>query len=181
MAPESLCFHEGRLESSSGSWAGKRVIYSWAAQALPGHLPLPQAPAIRPPVTAGIRWSWRAGPSSGPAGAMERLGPPLLPRAWLPLLLEGGRHCFSETGFFSPKCFPPQGTRDKEYLVLCFPEPQVPKLGAVPLTLSLHALPLLLLPPQTGTSPQGSESQSAGEGGCPREFILVISPSCPCS
>lgn len=27
MAPESLCLHEGRLESSWGAWAGKRVIY----------------------------------------------------------------------------------------------------------------------------------------------------------
>ena len=119
MAPESLCFHEGRLESSSGSWTGKRVIYSCYTGS-------PRAPAPVPGTChqafcsdrAGTHWSWQVGPSSGPAGTIERLGPPLLPWGPAPLSCwrkdfpdrcravpgpmadamgetgEGGRHCF---------------------------------------------------------------------------------------
>lgn len=176
MAPESLCFHEGRLESSSGSWAGKRVIYSCCTGP-------PRAPAPAPGTChqafcsdrAGIRWSWRAGPSSGPAGAMERLGPPLLPRGLAPLSCwrEDVTASQKQDFFFPPNVSPPQGTSDKEYLVLCFPEPQVPKLGAVPLTLSLHAPPCCCCHHKLEPHRKAPESQPAGEGDAP-EFILRI-------
>lgn len=147
-----------------GDWSPVRApgqgrgLFTVAAQALPGHLPLPQAPAIRPPVTALA--------SVGPGGRGPVLGqrvpwrgsvPRCCPGAWLPSPAGGRTSLLLRNRiFFPPNVSPPQGTRDKEYLVLCFPEPQVPKLGAVP----SHPLParpaLLLLPPQTGTSPQGS-------------------------
>lgn len=60
MVLESLCLHEGRLESRRGAWAG-RGLFTFAVHTLLGHLPLSQAPAIRPSaVTALASLSWRA-------------------------------------------------------------------------------------------------------------------------
>lgn len=164
-----------------GDWSPVRApgqgrgLFTVAAQALPGHLPLPQAPAIRPPVTALA--------SIGPGGRGPVLGqrvpwrgsvPRCCPGAWLPSPAGGRTSLLLRNRiFFPPNVSPPQGTRDKEYLVLCFPEPQVPKLGAVPLTLSLHALPCCCCHHKLEPHRKAPESQSAGEGDAP-EFILRI-------
>lgn len=47
MAPGKLRSQEGTLVSSRGAWAG-RGLFTVAVHALPGHLPLSQAPAIWP-------------------------------------------------------------------------------------------------------------------------------------
>ena len=85
MAPESLCFHEGRLESSLGSWAGKRVIYSCCTG--PPRAPAPvQAPAIRPSAVttlASISLGGR-GPVLGQRVSWKGRVLHCCPGAWLP-------------------------------------------------------------------------------------------------
>lgn len=80
MAPGSLCFHEGRLESIRGAWAGERDIYSCCT--CPPRAPAPVPGTCHPAFSGdsiGIRKSWWAGPRSAPEGIMGRPGPPLRP------------------------------------------------------------------------------------------------------
>ena len=199
MAPESLCFHEGRLESSSGSWAGKRVIYSCCTGS-------PRAPAPVPGTChqafcsdrTGTRWSWQVGPSSGPAGAIERPGPRCCPGARLPS--PAGRWTFwivagqflapwlmrwerlgredvtasKKQDFFFPKMFPLLGAQGIKNI--WFSASQSPRFQSW--GLSRSPSPFMPCPAAVATTNwnltrKAPESQSAGEGDAP-EFILRI-------
>lgn len=90
MVPGKLCSREATQVSSRGAWAG-RGLFTVAVHALPGHLPLSQAPAIRPSgvtALASVK-SWRAKPRSAPDASWEGQGPPPLP-GHLALLVEEG-------------------------------------------------------------------------------------------
>lgn len=132
MAPESLCLHEGRLDSSLGSWVGKRVIYSCCT--CPPRAPAPsQAPAIRPSAATALAsislgggggaqvWArehhgktrsstaagtWFCSPDGGGTFSVAA-GQPLVPGAdVMGKTREGECRCFQEKGFFFT-CFPP--------------------------------------------------------------------------
>lgn len=173
MAPESLCFHEGRL-------GGLRLLGREE-----GYLQLLHRPSRAPAPAPGTCHqassdSWhplvtrRGGAQFWASGCHGEARSPLLPGAWLPLLLEREDVTASQKqDFFPPNVSLLGAQRDKN---ICFSASQSPRFqswGAVPLTLSLHALPCCCCHHKLEPHRKAPGNQSAGEGDAP-EFILRI-------
>lgn len=140
-----------------GDWSPVRApgrgrgLFTVAAQALPGHLPLPQAPAIRPSAVTALA-------SVGPGGRGPVLGqrvpwrgwvPRCCPGAWLPSPAGGRTSLLLRNRiFFFPQMFPllraqaikniwfsaSQSPRSQSWALSRSPSPCTPRPAAVATT-----------------------------------------------